>query len=93
MPIAKKLERTNSPYKEGELEVILSVAPTENNIKWLSTLLERTEAAIEVVYKIAYEHGPFGKTAGIQERKIIQAKSRVGINIGRKNPRMLPKNI
>jgi len=76
--------RKNSPYQAGELEVILSMAPTEDNIKWLSKLLERTPSAIEIVYKIAYEHGPFGKTADIQQQKILAAKKRVGITIGRK---------
>ena len=76
--------RKNEPYKVGELEVILSMAPTEDNIKWLSKLLERTPSAIEIVYKIAYEHGPFGKTADIQQQKILAAKKRVGITIGRK---------
>jgi len=79
--------RTNKPYKDGELETILSLAPTSANIKWLSTLLERSEKAIEIVYKIAFEHGPFGQHADIQERKIIEAKERVGIRIGRKKPR------
>jgi len=50
-------------------------------------LLERSEQAIEIVYKIAFEHGPFGKEAGVQERKIIEAKERVRIRIGRKYPR------
>lgn len=79
--------RKNQPYKDGELETILSLAPTESNIKWLSKLLERSEEAIEIVYKIAFDHGPFGKNADIQERKILEAKERVGIKIGRKNPR------
>ena len=79
--------RTNQPYKEGELEVILSLAPTQNNIKWLSLLLERSEEAIEIVYKIAFEYGAFAKAAGIQERKILEAKKRVGIKIGRKKSR------
>ena len=76
------------PYRTGELEVILSLAPTNTNIKWLSVLLDRSEAAIKIVYKIAYEHGPFGQTAGIQEQKVILAKQRVGIDIGRKNSRV-----
>lgn len=80
--------RTGKPYKEGELEVILSLAPTKENIKWLSVLLERSEEAIEIVYKIAFEHGPFGENADIQERKIIEAKERVGICIGRKKSRV-----
>lgn len=79
--------RKGMHYRPGELEVILSLAPTVANIGWLSRLLGRSEAAIEVVYKIAYEHGPFGKGAGIQEQKILQAKRRVGIAIGRKTPR------
>ena len=80
-------DRKYKPYKDGELEVILSMAPTKQNIKWLSALLDRTPNAIEIVYKIAYEHGPFGKNAEIQERKIIDAKERVGITIGRVKPR------
>ncbi len=79
--------RTGKPYKDGELEVILSLSPTKENIKWLSILLERSEEAIEIVYKIAFEHGPFGKNADIQEKKIIEAKERVGIGIGRMKPR------
>ena len=78
-------DRKNKPYKDGELEVILSTAPTEANIKWLSKLLDRSPAAIQIVYKIAYEHGPFAKSADIQQKKILAAKKRVGISIGRKS--------
>jgi len=83
----KAAARKNRPYREGELEVILSLAPTASNIKWLSVLLERSEDAVEVVYKLAFEHGPFGSEAGIQERKVVEAKKRVGIVIGRQTPR------
>ena len=79
--------RTNEPYKDGELEVILSLVPTVDNIKRLSSLLGRSEEAIEIVYRIAFEHGPFGRQATVQERKIMAAKKRVGIKIGRKMPR------
>ena len=79
--------RANHPYKDGELDIILSLAPTRDNIKRLSSLLERSEKAIEIVYKIAFEHGPFGKRASVQEQKIIEAKKRVGIRIGRRLPR------
>ena len=79
--------RTNHPYAPGELEVVLSLAPTEGNIHWLSLLLERSEKSIQIIYKLAFEHGPFGKDGGVQERKIIEAKRRVGISVGRKNPR------
>jgi hypothetical protein len=76
--------RTNRPYLPGELEVILSLAPTKQNIVWLATLLNRSEAAIAIVYKQAFEHGPFGASANIQVQKIVAAKKRVGIAIGRK---------
>jgi hypothetical protein len=80
-------ERTGKPYKAGELEVILSLPPTEKNINWLSELLGRTPGAIEIVYKIAFEHGPFANQAGVQEQKILDAKKRVGIAIGRTKAR------
>lgn len=76
-------DRKNEPYKTGELEVILSLAPTESNVRWLSALLDRSENAIKIVYKIAFEHGPFGKTADIQQQKVLEAKQRVGIILGR----------
>jgi len=62
----------------------LSLAPTDQNIRHLSALLERSPEAIQIVYKHAFEHGPFGADAGIQVRKVIRAKNRVGIAIGRK---------
>jgi len=77
--------RKNRPYAAGELEVILSLAPTHNNIRYLSELLGRSMGAISVVYKLAFEHGPFGKDAGTQMRKVLFAKRRVGIAIGRRS--------
>jgi hypothetical protein len=41
--------RTNKPYKDGELDVILSLAPTADNIQRLSRLLDRSEDAIQIV--------------------------------------------
>ena len=87
------VDRTGKNYKDGELEIILSLAPTSSNIKWLSTLLERSEDAIKIVYKIAFEYGPFGENADIQEKKIIEAKERVGICLGRKKPRVRKKAV
>jgi hypothetical protein len=83
--------RRNWPYKPGELEVVLSLAPTNQNIRWLATLLERSEDAIQIIYKQAFEYGPFGKTAKIQEKKILAAKKRVGIAIGRRKRRLRAK--
>lgn len=74
----------NKEYREGELEVILSLAPTEANIEWLSKLLDRSKGAIQIVYKIAFEHGRFARAASAQQSKILDAKKRVGIAIGRK---------
>ena len=76
--------RSNEPYKEGELEVILSLTPTAANIYWLSKLLDRSTEAIEIVFKIAFEHGPFARAATVQQQKIMAAKQRIGIGIGRK---------
>lgn len=75
--------RTNAPYKSGELEVILSLSPTATNIHWLSVLLERSEEAIAIVYKIAFEQGVFKDAVGIQQRKVLAAKKRLNMPIGR----------
>ena len=84
----RKFRRANEPYKEGELEVILSLPPTSANVFWLSKLLERSEEAIKIVYKIAFEHGPFASSADVQQRKIAAAKKRVDIRIGRRSGKM-----
>jgi hypothetical protein len=81
------VSRKNRQYAPGELEVILSLAPTQNNIAHLSELLGRSVDAIELVYKLAFEHGPFGKSARAQMTKVLAAKRRVGIAIGRKEMR------
>jgi hypothetical protein len=74
--------RKGFPYKPGELEVILSMVPTKTNISMLSELLDRSESAIRIVYKIAYGRGSFGKPTDVQVRKIRLARKRVGIAIG-----------
>lgn len=66
-------------YRKGELELILTLAPTRENIERLSSSLGRSASAIEIVYRIAYRPGePFGKLAAIQRRKIASAKARLG---------------
>jgi hypothetical protein len=77
----------NKEYREGELEIILSLPPTKNNIKWLCSALGRSKSAIEIVYRLAFGHGPFGKSAKAINTKILEAKKRVGIAIGRKTIR------
>ena len=76
--------RVGEVYKKGELEVILSLAPTKTNIQRLSELLDRSEDAIEFVYKIAFGIWNLDRKGGIQVKKILAAKKRVGIEIGRK---------
>ena len=88
--MARTPRRKNARYRPGELEVILSLTPTTEHVRWLAQLLERSEAAITFVYRIAFEHGTLGKDAAIQEKKIMEAKRTVGIAIGRKNPRRRP---
>jgi hypothetical protein len=80
-------DRKGIEYKDGELEVILALSPTDLNIKNLSNLLDRTPDAIKLVYRIAFEHGPFAKEATSQENKILAAKKKLGISIGRKKAR------
>ena len=75
--------RKGDPYKTGELETILSMVPTKANVSFLSELLDRSESAIKIVYRIAYGADSFGRGADVQARKIRQAKRRVGIVIGR----------
>ena len=69
-------KRRGNEYAPGELETILSLVPTSKNIRFLSRLLDRTEDAIGIVYKIAYQKG-IGK--GIQKEKVLAAKKKVGI--------------
>ena len=70
-------------YDDGELDVILSLVPTRENIARLAVLLKRSEQAIKIVYKIAYEGGAFAKSADVQRKKIVAAKRRVGIVVGK----------
>ena len=76
------ISRKSEAYKDGELEIILSLVPTQQNITHLACLLDRTEAAIQIVYKQAYEKGDFGKEATAQRKKIKLAKERLGITVG-----------
>lgn len=83
MVASQEYARKGMKYSDGELEVILSLVPTEQNIAHLSALLQRSPESIEIVYRIAYQHGDFGKSAKIQEQKILAAKQKLGIVIGR----------
>jgi hypothetical protein len=72
-------EYKGRPYRAGELELILSVAPTKENIGRLASSLGRSESAIEIVFRIAYQPDkPFGRNADIQRTKIQRAMKCLG---------------
>ena len=73
-------DRKGHEYSDGELEIILSLVPTDQNIGHLARLLERSDDAIRIVYKQAYEKRDFGKTAIAQRKK--EVKVHLGISIG-----------
>jgi len=76
-------------YSQQEVNLILSLVPTYNNVKNLAKSLGRSEDAIYVVYNYAYS-GKWLKRdlAELDEnqnnvlRKIANAKKRIGIFIG-----------
>lgn len=75
-------ENRGKEYRKGELELILGLAPTKQNIAHLAGALGRSERAIEIVYRIAYQpERPFGSAAETQRRKIEAAKERLGFAI------------
>lgn len=75
---AKAPENKGRPYRVGELELILSLPPTTDNVERLANSLGRSASAIEIVYRIAYFPGaPFGRTADVQRRKIEGAKKSI----------------
>ena len=82
-------DRRGAEYAPGELEVILSLVPTEANISHLSDLLGRSRRSLKIVYRIAYQQGPFADGATAQQRKVLEAKARLGIVIGRTTNRHL----
>jgi hypothetical protein len=75
-------ENKGRPYRKGELELILSIAPTTENIERLANSLGRSAKAIEIVYRIAYQpNQPFGAGAQIQRKKIETAKGKIGLTL------------
>jgi hypothetical protein len=77
--VPAKTQHKGEQYREGELELILSLAPTRENRRRLALSLGRSEKAIEIVYRIAYRPGqPFGQSADTQRKKIEAAKRRLG---------------
>src|SRR6478735_9003721 len=73
-------------YREGELELILSLAPTSENLQRLAKVLGRSESALQLVYRAAFGHGVFPEGKAFN-RKVLAAKKTLGIDVGRKNLR------
>lgn len=72
--------RKGAAYRAGELEVILSMVPTEANIAYLANLLERGPEGIRWVYRIAYRRMvPSADKRKTQRLKILAAMKRLGI--------------
>lgn len=69
-------------YRDGELDLILSLVPTKANVARLASSLGRSKDAITIVFRMAYTK--FGRQRQgipiqIQRKKIAQAKKKAGI--------------
>lgn len=77
-------------YREHEMELILSLAPSADNIRRLSAVLGRSASAIQLVYRAAFGYGAFPEGTAFNV-KVLQAKNSVGIQLGRRSPRSAKK--
>lgn len=80
------MARQANEYSAAELELILSLAPTADNLRRLGSVLGRSQSALELVYRAAFGHGSFPEGKAFN-RKVLAAKTALGIAIGRKTPR------
>ena len=83
------IPRAFEPYRQKEIDLILSMVPTHANVKNLAESLGRTQDAIYTVYNIAYS-GNWLKSL-LQSMKanqdnvvtkVARAKKEIGIFIG-----------
>jgi len=77
------------PYKQREIDLILSLTPTHLNVRNLSVSLGRSEEAIGTVFSLAYSGkwlkgmlGQMGESQNNVVTKIARAKKRLGIFVG-----------
>ena len=90
---ANGIPRAFEPYKQKEIDLILSMVPTHTNVKNLAESLGRTQDAIYTVYHIVYS-GKWLKDIlrGMQKHqhnvatRVAYTKKKHGIFIGH-NPR------
>jgi len=78
-----------NPYKQEEVNLILTLAPTHANVKNLAKSLGRTTDAIYTVYRLAYSPRWLKDTLSGMEAsqdnvatKIARAKKKFGIFVG-----------
>jgi len=83
------IPRAFSPYKQEEINLILTLAPTHGNVKNLAKSLGRTTDAIYTVYRLAYSprwlKDLLNNMKDSQDNvvtKIARAKKRLGIFVG-----------
>jgi hypothetical protein len=77
------------PYKQREIDLILSLTPTYLNVRNLSVSLGRSQEAITTIFSMAYSgkwlKGLLGATNENTDNvvtKIAHAKKRLGIFVG-----------
>lgn len=85
------IPRAFEPYKQKEVDLILSMVPTHANVKNLAESLGRTKDAIYTVYNLAYSGKWLKDFLGGMEKhqdnvvtKIARTKKKSGIFIGHK---------
>lgn len=86
---ANGITKAFDPYKQREIDLILSLTPTYANVRNLSVSLGRSPEAITTVYSMAYSgkwlKGMLGQMEESQDNvvtKIAHAKKKLGIFIG-----------
>ena len=80
-----------NPYKQEEVNLILTLSPTHANVKNLAKSLRRSTDAIYTVYHLAYSGrwlkdtlNGMGDSQDNVATKIARAKKKLGIFIGHK---------
>ena len=83
------VRRAFEPYSQKEINLILSLVPTYENVKNLANSLGRSEEAISFIYQYAYSGKWMKEGVADQEvnrnnvfTKIAKAKQKAGIFIG-----------
>jgi len=86
---AKGVPKAFEPYKQEEVDLMLSVVPTHNNVKNLAKSLGRSKEAVYTVFYLAYSGkwlknslSEMGDSADNIVTKIAKSKKKSGLFIG-----------